>query len=62
MLTNAGKWDRALRALLGIGLLFFLPTPWNWLGIVPLLTAALGYCPLYHVLGFSTCRTPAPHG
>jgi hypothetical protein len=28
---------------------------WGWIGVVPLLTAAMGYCPLYTVLGFSTC-------
>ena len=28
---------------------------WGWIGLVPLATAALGFCPLYTVLGFSTC-------
>jgi hypothetical protein len=28
---------------------------WGWIGIVPLATAAFGFCPLYTVLGFSTC-------
>ena len=28
---------------------------WGWIGVVPLLTAGLGTCPLYSVLGFSTC-------
>jgi hypothetical protein len=28
---------------------------WGWIGVVPLATAALGFCPLYTVLGFSSC-------
>jgi hypothetical protein len=48
-----------MRAVLGIviiALAFVGPeTPWGWLGIIPLATAALGWCPLYTVLGISTC-------
>ena len=59
---NVGAADRFVRAILGIALLafFFLvpDSPWHWLGligIVPLLTAAVGSCPLYTILGLSTC-------
>jgi hypothetical protein len=56
---NVGTIDRVLRLALGVGLLsmaFTGPqTPWGYLGFVPLLTGALGTCPLYTVLGFSTC-------
>ncbi len=56
---NMGTVDRALRVALGIGLLaiaFTGPqTPWGFLGIIPLLTAAIGSCPLYTMLGFSSC-------
>lgn len=56
---NVGTIDRAVRALVGVGLLslaFTGPqTAWGYLGFIPLLTAALGTCPLYSVLGFSTC-------
>jgi hypothetical protein len=59
MKTNAGTIDRALRALLGIVLLALTLTGtiglWGWLGVVLIATAALGYCPLYTVFGFSTC-------
>ncbi len=55
---NMGTVDRALRVALGIGLLaiaFTGPqTPWGFLGIIPLLTAAIGSCPLYTMLGFSS--------
>ncbi len=51
--------DRAVRVVVGLGLLgiaFFGPkTPWGYLGVVPLLTGIAGTCPLYSVLGISTC-------
>ncbi|QDU86417.1 hypothetical protein Pla163_35680 [Planctomycetes bacterium Pla163] len=51
--------DRALRVILGIGLLsiaFVGPkTPWGWIGVVPLLTGLIGSCPLYTLLGLRTC-------
>jgi len=59
---NMGNVDRALRVALGLGLLaiaFTGPqTPWGYLGFIPLLTAAIGSCPLYTMLGFSTCPAP----
>jgi hypothetical protein len=59
MKRNAGTIDRTLRALLGIVLIALALTgtigPWGWVGAVMVGTAALGYCPLYTVFGFSTC-------
>lgn len=56
---NVGTVDRVLRMTVGVLLLslaFTGPqTPWGFLGFVPLLTGALGTCPLYTLLGFSTC-------
>jgi hypothetical protein len=56
---NLGPLDRAVRVVLGLGLLaiaFYGPrTPWGWLGLVPLVTALLGSCPLYTLLGIDTC-------
>lgn len=64
--SNVGSVDRFIRVVLGIGLLalfFLIPeSPWRWaglVGIVPLLTAALGWCPLYALLGMSTCPARA---
>ena len=58
--SNIGTGDRVLRAVLGvaaIALVFSGPrTPWGYLGFIPLLTAAVGYCPLYALLGLSTRR------
>jgi hypothetical protein len=57
---NEHTIDRALRVLLGLGLLaiaFVGPkTPLGYLGIVPLVTGLVGTCPLYSALGLSTCR------
>lgn len=59
MKTNVGNLDRILRAVLGLTLLGLTLTgtigAWGWIGLVPLGTSALGFCPLYTVLGFSTC-------
>ncbi len=57
--ANEHPLERALRVLLGLGLLslvFLGPkTPWGWIGLVPLATGLLGSCPLYTLLGISTC-------
>lgn len=63
MKRNMGTVDRAIRALLGLGLLsllVFLEGNARWLGLiglVPLATAALGWCPAYLPFGISTCAT-----
>ena len=62
-IVNEAVADRILRSVVGVGLLsltFVGPhTPWGLLGLVPLLTGLVGFCPLYRMLGVSTC--PAPH-
>ena len=59
MTRNEGNVDRALRVIVGlvlIALVFVGPkTPWGWIGILPILTGASGLCPLYTLLGISTC-------
>ena len=41
--------------MLLIALVFVGPqTPWGWIGVIPLLTAAVGYCPAYRLLGICT--------
>jgi hypothetical protein len=65
-MTNVGPIDRIVRLVVGLLLIAyaipigFPATGWNWvgwIGIVPILTAVLGYCPAYTLLGISTCRT-----
>ncbi|WP_424967955.1 MULTISPECIES: YgaP family membrane protein [unclassified Dinoroseobacter] len=59
MTRNEGTLDRALRIIAGLVLLslvFIGPqTPWGWVGIVPLLTGLVGYCPAYSIFGINTC-------
>ncbi len=59
MKTNEGTIDRGLRVAVGILLLALTLTNtigmWGWIGVVPLLTGAIGWCPLYTVLGINTC-------
>lgn len=61
MVANVGNIDRVLRIVLGIGLLsmlVFVDGPakfWGLIGIVPLATAAMRFCPLYTILGIRTC-------
>ena len=59
MKQNVGSIDRALRAIIGLGLIsmvFIGPqVVWGWVGIVPLATAIMGWCPPYALLGLNTC-------
>lgn len=65
MKANVGNIDRVLRVILGIGLLsliFLLEGEAWWfgiIGVVPLLTGIMRFCPLYTVLGISTCPAQA---
>lgn len=58
MNSNEGSVDRVIRVLVGsvlLSLFFFGPHTWlGLLGIVPLLTGIVGFCPLYRVFGVST--------
>lgn len=61
MMKNVGTVDKVIRIILGlvlIALVFVGPqTPWGWIGIIPLATGLIGFCPLYSVLGMNTCGT-----
>jgi hypothetical protein len=58
-MKNVGTVDKVIRIILGlvlIALVFVGPqTPWGWIGIIPLVTGLIGFCPLYSVLGMNTC-------
>jgi hypothetical protein len=69
MTPNLGATDRTLRIVIGLVLiayaipLGFPQTGWNWvgwIGVIPVLTAIFGYCPIYKVLGLSTCPLVRP--
>ncbi|HAU68027.1 MAG: DUF2892 domain-containing protein [Arenicella sp.] len=59
MITNEGKTDRIIRVLLGLALLSLTvigpQSMWGLVGLVPLITGVSGMCPIYKVLGISTC-------
>lgn len=57
MKRNVGSLDRVLRILVGLGLLVLAVKGhvWGWIGVVPILTAVVGFCPAYLPLGFSSC-------
>ncbi|MGF1591932.1 MAG: DUF2892 domain-containing protein [Kiloniellaceae bacterium] len=58
MQRNIGNLDRILRVVIGlalIALVFFGPkTAWGWIGVIPLATAFVGFCPAYRLLGICT--------
>ena len=64
MKLNVGAFDRSIRVVLGLALLFSYAVgaigAWGLIGLVPLATGMLGYCPLYQALGIKTCRTSTP--
>jgi hypothetical protein len=70
MTINEGLVDRALRiivglALIGVALGVYGPaytSPWGWIGILPLATGLIGWCPAYSLLGISTCPAPGKPG
>lgn len=61
MKANVGGVDRLLRILVGLGLLalvFILPGAerwWGLVGLVPLLTGLVRFCPVYTLFGLNTC-------
>lgn len=61
MKTNEGTLDRSLRIVAGLAFIGMAATgvvgAWGYIGVVPLLTGAIGFCPLYTMLGINTCST-----
>ena len=59
MKANVGTIDRVLRIIVGLVLIGLALSGaigvWGWIGVVPLATALFRFCPLYTVLGMSTC-------
>lgn len=60
MQKNIGSIDKILRILLGLTLIllavFNIISWWGYIGIIPLVTALINFCPLYRILGISTCK------
>ena len=59
MKTNIGSIDKILRIVVGLALIVAAFTGflgvWAWIGVVPLATALMGWCPAYTLFGISTC-------
>jgi hypothetical protein len=59
MKTNEGTLDRAVRVIAGLALIAMAVMGtigvWGYVGVVLLVTGAVGMCPLYSVLGLNTC-------
>jgi O-antigen ligase len=59
MKSNVGGIDRPLRIVAGLVLIALAATGtvgmWGWIGVVPLLTGLIGWCPVYPLLGINTC-------
>ena len=59
MTKNEGNLDRALRVVAGLALIGLAASGqiglWGYIGVVPLLTGATGFCPVYTLLGINTC-------
>ncbi|ATE60900.1 YgaP family membrane protein [Thauera sinica] len=63
MKTNVGGIDKVVRILAGIALVIWalMGGPvWAWIGVVPLATGLLGWCPAYTLFGMNTCPLKKP--
>ncbi|MEJ2360090.1 MAG: DUF2892 domain-containing protein [Gammaproteobacteria bacterium] len=60
MNTNEGGIDRGLRIIVGLVLIALTVTGkigvWGWIGVLPLATGLIGWCPAYSILGIKTCK------
>ena len=63
MRFNVGGADRILRIVIGLVLIALAATGtvgwWGWLGVIPLLTGIVRFCPLYSLAGINTCPAKA---
>lgn len=62
MKVNEGVLDRVLRVVAGLVLIGLAATgtigAWGYVGVIPLVTGAVGMCPVYSLLGINSCPTP----
>ncbi|MCG8381900.1 MAG: DUF2892 domain-containing protein [Gammaproteobacteria bacterium] len=59
MVKNEGSTDRIIRVIIGLALLSLTvvgpQSPWGLIGLIPLITGLVGFCPLYKLFGLNTC-------
>jgi len=57
-MKNEGTVDRFIRVVIGVALLSLTvvgpKSAWGFVGLVPLLTGVMGFCPLYRLVGLNT--------
>ena len=61
MKCNVGKVDKSVRLILGVLIIGYGIVNSDWIGLVgliPIATAAMGWCPAYHLVGVNTCQKP----
>ncbi len=64
MMQNVGGFDRILRIVAGLGLILFALLSqseyavWGWIGVVPLATGVIRWCPAYLPFGIRTGSKP----
>ncbi len=62
-MKNMGGVDKTLRIVVGLGLISLVfvgpQTPWGWVGVIPLMTGFLNYCPVYSLIGLNTTKKNA---
>lgn len=59
MKCNVGSTDKIIRIVLAIVIFVFgyvYHSWWGLIGLIPLITAFIGFCPIYTILGVSTCK------
>jgi hypothetical protein len=57
MKTNVGSSDRVIRFVLGaiiIALGFYFNSWWGAVGVIPIITGLINFCPAYNLMGLST--------
>jgi hypothetical protein len=61
MKVNEAPWDRIVRVVVGVALVGAAATgaigAWGWIGVLPIVTGLVGWCPAYTLLGIGTCPT-----
>lgn len=61
MKCNVGKTDKVIRIIIGFSIGaagIYFKSWWGLVGIIPVFTALVGWCPLYFPFRISTCKTP----
>ncbi len=59
MKKNVGGIDKTIRIIIGLAIIgagVYFQSWWGAVGLVPLLTALIGWCPPYALFGFSSCK------